>query len=340
MSTFVYVAIFLIISVCYKNKLTASILFGLFFGLAYQIGHADYISYTNLYDGFADSNGLGLTAAVLTGHYEPLYILALIISTFFDLNYYIFRFFMYTFAYYFFMLAVDRSGIKDKASFILLFLSLTGFSHLFSIDRQTISILLTVAAIYSAKGLIKVFPIGFHLSSGLIVAPLLLSKNRKALIFSAILFALILAFYFDKYLYLLSDVIDGSTSITNIIICVALAVELILFRNTINNESSNIRLLLAVCLVVGLVTLSTGAIFYRLKALFILIILISYFSRPRKVIFSRNVRFGFVLVLSYLISLFYVLSDPLAFDGYQNVMTLPLLEYKDKTELWWEIFRD
>lgn len=339
-SAAIYVAIFLAIASSYRNRLVSSILFGMAYGLSYQLGHADFISYTTLYEGLKTEDQAGLKIAFITGHYEPIYIITALLSASSGINYYVYRFFLYAVSFYVFLRYLDKTQIQDKAIFLLLFFSLTSFTHLFSVDRQAISLILSFAAILTTSTLLRFIPLGFHLSSAVLVAPVLLRKSRRITILSSLFLIAMAFFYFDKYYYLISGDEKQTFSITNSIICIALAVELFMTSRSAYQRDSTVKILLAVCLTLGLITLPFPAIFYRLKAIFILLILLSYFSRPHRHIFDQSSRLTFAVLIAYLISIFYVISDPLAFDGYQNVLLDPLMNYKDKTESWWEIFQD
>jgi len=340
MSALAYTIIFLSIALSNRYKLISSLIFGVTFGLAYQIGHADYISYVALYESLMEEKTTGLTVAALTGHYEPIYISLAMLSASSGMEFYYFRFLLYTLSFYAFLTALRYTSICDKKTFILLFLAFTGFTHIFSVDRQAISLLLILPALYSGSLILKYLPIGFHFSSLALIVPLVISKLKRSTIFIVIAIGGGLYAYSDKYRYLIEDINISSISITNIIILVALFVEYLLAIRAKSVRDKQISTLLLFCIAIGCATVAWTAIFYRLKAFFLMIILISFFSRSRKSRMDSNLRFFIALLLTLAISVFYVLGDSLAFDPYQNVLLNPYLNYQDKTNLWWEIFRD
>lgn len=339
-SALVYTVIFIAIALSHRYKLISSIIFGVTVGLAYQIGHADYISYVTLYESLMGERNTGLTMAALTGHYEPIYISLAMLSASSGVGFYFFRFLLYAFSFYAFLTALKYTLINDKRTFILLFLALTSFTHIFSVDRQAISLLLILPALYSASLIFKYLPIGFHFSSLALIVPLAISNLKRTTIVIFIVMGGGLYAYSDKYLYLIEDINIGSMSVTNIIILVALFFEYLSVIRTKFANDKRISTLLLFCIALGCATVAWTAIFYRLKAIFLLIILISFFSRSRKSRIDSNLRFFIATLLTCAISIFYVLGDPLAFDPYQNFLLNPYLNYQDKTDLWWEIFRD
>jgi hypothetical protein len=340
-SALTYTVIFLSVALSHRYKLISSLIFSTTFGLAYQIGHADYISYVTLYESLMEEErSTGLTMAALTGHYEPIYIILAMLSASSGIEFYFFRFLLYTFSYYAFLTALRNTLIIDKKTFIIIFLALTSFTHIFSVDRQAISLLLILPALYSASLILKYLPIGFHFSSLSIIVPLLLTNLKKTTIFIVVAIGGGLYAYSDKYLYLIDDIKISSLSITNLTILFSLFVVYLSSIRTKKVKDKRISTLLLFCIAIGCATVVWPAIFYRLKAIFLMIILIFFFSRSRKSRIGSNVRFFIATLLTYAISIFYVLGDPLAFDPYQNLLLKNYLNYQDKTNLWWEIFRD
>lgn len=185
------------ISLLSRFKLLASLIFGIFYGSAYQIGQLDWLSYNSLYEVIRE---VGFVEALLVnsiGHYEPIFSIYLILTSRVIEEYWVSKSIAYAVSFYFFLKGLEISNIKRRALFVFTFFSFCSFTILFTTDRQAIALMLVLAG-FLAHGR-SLVSLGFHYSSIII---LFVTARARFLILAGVPILLVVAFLFSKYSYL------------------------------------------------------------------------------------------------------------------------------------------
>ena len=117
-SALVYTFIFAFISFTSRvSPILGGLFFGVLIGGAYEVGHADYIAYRKLYDSLNLSNSFSI--AYYFGHYEPGYMLSMILFKMFGFSYPTSRIIIYSISFYIFLRVLEKVRIKHCFSFLV-----------------------------------------------------------------------------------------------------------------------------------------------------------------------------------------------------------------------------
>lgn len=339
-NSIVYIIIIWVVALLVKKPVLSGLIFGISYGGSYELGHADFISYRHLYSILAAPPAPTLEQLLL-GHYEPIYATLMHYASEVGLPFYASRVALYCVAGWILFASLNASKVREKSLFVALFLSLTSFTHLYSLDRQSVAVLVGLAALIRGNLWMVLIATGFHYTSLIFITSFAWKYFIPATMLT--IFAALMAFTIDlelfniilsKYSYFDFGYFD--LRISSLIMASAFVG---LYVSRVNYLSD--RRLVWFCtlsLVICLLTFGVEAIFYRLKIYFICAALILWFSTERPAAVSPKLERAGGAILTVVLVIFYVTADQFAFLPYQNVLLSWVFDYVSKEQAWTTLF--